>query len=158
MIEQRTIADLLAENEFLAGLDPEAVAFIAGCGRNVHFGENDYVFREGERADRFYIVREGRVALETFVPGRGPLVIDTVGPNQLLGASWLVPPYRWMFDGRAVEPVRAVALDGACIRDKCEGDPKLGFELMKRVAAVIQSRLQSARLRLLDLYGASGGD
>jgi hypothetical protein len=98
------------------------------------------------------------VALETFVPGRGPLVIDTVGPGQLLGASWLVPPYRWMFDGRTVEAVRAVALDGACIRAKCEDDTGLGFELMKRVAVVIQSRLQSARLRLLDLYGAADGD
>ena len=158
MTAQRTIADLLAESEFLAGLDPEAVAFIAGCGQNVHFDADEYVFREGGSADRFYILREGRVALETFVPGRGPLVIDTVGAHQLLGASWLVPPYRWMFDGRAVEPVRAVALDGACIRAKCEDDTKLGFELMKRVAVVIQSRLQSARLRLLDLYGAGRGD
>lgn len=155
---QHTIADLLADTEFLAGLDAEAVDFIAGCGQNVHFDADEYVFREGERADRFYVVREGRVALETYVPGRGPLVIDTVGPSQLLGASWLVPPYRWVFDGRAVEPVRAVALDGACIRAKCESDHALGFELMKRVAVVIQSRLQSARVRLLDLYSVDHGN
>lgn len=157
-MDRRTIADLLTENEFLAGLDPEAVAFIAGCGQNVHFAEGEYVFHEGGSADRFYILRDGRVALETFAPGRGPLVIDTVGPDQLLGASWLVPPYRWMFDGRVVEPVRAVALDGACIRAKCEDDPTLGFELMKRVAVVLESRLQSARVRLLDLYGGGRGD
>ena len=158
MMQQRTVADLLAESEFFTGLDPDTLAFIAGCGQNVHVGSDEYVFREGEPADRFYILGEGRVALETYIPGRGPLVIDTVGPSQLLGASWLVPPYRWVFDGRAVEPVRAVALDGACIRAKCEDDPKLGFELMKRVAVVIQSRLQSARLRLLDLYGVGRGD
>ena len=157
-MDQRTIADLLAENQFLAGLDAETVTFIAGCGQNAHFVEDEYVFRESESADRFYILREGRVALETFVPGRGALVIDTVGPDELLGVSWLVPPYRWMFDGRSVEPVRAVVLDGACIRAKCEDDPKLGFELMKRVAVVLQSRLQSARLRLLDLYGTTDGN
>jgi len=157
-MDQHTIADLLGETEFLSGLDPATVSFIAGCGQNVHFDTGDYLFRESEQADRFYVVREGRVALETFAPGRGVLVIDSVGPSQLLGVSWLVPPYRWMFDARAVEPVRAVALDGTCIRAKCDGDPALGYELMKRVAVVIQSRLQSARVRLLDLYGAGHGD
>lgn len=153
----RTIADLLGDHEFLAGLDPATVAFIAGCGRNTRFGAGEYLFREGEAADCFYILREGRVALEAYVPGRGSLVIDTVGPDALLGVSWLVPPYRWTFDGRAVEPVAAVALDGECIRAKCEHDPKLGFELMKRLVAVIQVRLQSARIRLLDLYGGGRG-
>jgi CRP/FNR family transcriptional regulator, cyclic AMP receptor protein len=155
---QRTIADLLGATEFVAGLDADAVAFIAGCGHNVHLEAGEYLFREGEDADRFYILREGRVALEMFVPGRGALVIDTVGPSQLLGVSWLVPPYRWMFDGRAVEAVRAVALDGTCIRAKCDDDPGLGYELMKRVAVVLEARLQSARVRLLDLYGTGRGD
>jgi CRP-like cAMP-binding protein len=155
---ERTIADLLGETEFFSGLDTATVSFIAGCGQNVHIESGEYLFRETEDADRLYIIREGQVALETFAPGRGVLVIDTVGPGQLLGVSWLVPPYRWMFDGRAVEPVRAVMLDGACIRDKCEDDSALGYELMKRVAVVIQSRLQSARVRLLDLYGTTRGD
>ena len=153
----RTIADLLRDHAFLAGLDPATVSFIADCGRNVHFGPDEYLFREGEAADCFYILREGRVALEAYLPGRGPLVIDTVGPDALLGVSWLVPPYRWTFDGRALEPVRAVALDGECIRAKCEGDPALGFELMKRLVGVIQARLESARTRLLDLYGGGRG-
>ena len=149
----RTIAELLGEHEFLAGLSPATVEFIAGCGRNVTFVTDEHLFRENEPADRFFIVRDGRVALETYVPGRGPLTIDTVGPAALLGISWLVPPYRWTMDGRALEPVRAVALDGACIRAKCEADPQLGFELMKRLVVVVQVRLRSARVRLLDLYG-----
>ena len=158
MRDQRSIADLLAESAFLGGLEAETVEFIAGCGYNAHFDVGEFVFHESEPAEHFYVLREGRVALETFVPSRGALVIDTVGAGELLGASWLVPPYRWMFDGRVVEPVRAVALDGACIRAKCEDDHDLGFELMRRVAVVIQSRLQSARLRLLDLYGAGHGN
>ena len=69
--------------------------------------------------------------------------------------SWLFPPYRWQFDGRAVEPIRAIRLDGACLRGKCEADPRLGFELMKRFAAIMQRRMRSARLRLVDLYGGA---
>jgi CRP/FNR family cyclic AMP-dependent transcriptional regulator len=149
----RTITELLSEHDFLAGLSPATVEFIAGCGENAHFATDEHLFRENEPADRFFIVRDGRVALETYVPGRGSLTIDTVGPATLLGISWLVPPYRWTMDGRAVDPVRAVALDGACIRAKCEADPQVGFELMKRLVVVVEGRLRSARIRLLDLYG-----
>lgn len=148
-----TIADLLSRQPFFAGLDAEALGFIADCGENVHFEAGRYLFREGNDADRFFVVRDGHVALESYAPGRGPLVIDTVAAGELLGISWLVPPYRLMFDARAVVDVRATAFDGACIRAKCEHDAELGFELMQRVAVVMQKRLQSARVRLLDLYG-----
>lgn len=152
----RTIAQVLAEHELLAGLDEATVEFVAGCGRNAHFAADEYLFRENDPANRFYVLRQGRVALEAHVPGRGTLVIDTVGPDALLGFSWLVPPYRWTWDGRAIEPVRAVQLDGACIRARCQEDPRLGFELMQRLVAVVQGRLRSARIRLLDLYGGDG--
>jgi CRP-like cAMP-binding protein len=154
-MDQRSIHDLLADHPFFAGLAPAHVEFLAGCGTNVHFDAGRHVFREGEPADRFWIVREGRVALEARAPGQGALIIDTVSAGEILGVSWLVPPYRWMFDARVVEPVRAVALDGTCIRRKCEDDSALGFELMRRLATVLQGRLQSARVRLLDLYGGS---
>lgn len=147
---------LLAEHEFFRGLPQRDLEFIAGCGRNVRFKAGDYLFREGGPADVFYIVREGRVALEIAVPDRGPLVVDTLGEGQVVGVSWLFPPYRWQFDGRAVEATRAVALDGACLREKCDEDPRLGYELMQRVSRVVQQRMQSARLRLIDLYGNVG--
>ena len=92
------------------------------------------------------------VALEVFTPTRGPVVIETLGPGEVLGWSWLFPPYRWHFDAQAVEPVRAVALDGGCLRGKCEEDPRLGYELTRRFAAIMMDRLQATRLRLLDVY------
>ncbi|HEX6262375.1 MAG TPA: cyclic nucleotide-binding domain-containing protein [Actinomycetota bacterium] len=147
---------LLAEHDFFRGLEPEHLSFVAGCGSNVRFAEGDFLFREGEPADRFYIVREGRVALEVRGPGEGALVLDTLGANEVVGVSWLFPPYRWQFDARAVEPVRAVALDGACLREKCDREPPLGYELMKRLSEISSQRMQSARLRMLDLYGRSG--
>ncbi len=144
---------LLAEHDFFRGLPPEDLEFIAGCGRNVHFGAGDYMFREGDPADLFFIVREGKVALEIAAPDRGALVVDTVNAGDILGVSWLFPPHQWQFDGRVVEPVRAVALDGVCLREKCDEDTRLGYELMRRLSRVVQRRMQSARLRLLDLYG-----
>jgi CRP/FNR family cyclic AMP-dependent transcriptional regulator len=148
-----TMEELLDGHPFFAGLGASAVQLIAGCATNVHFAAGDYIFSAGEAASRFYLIRHGRVALEIHSPTRGPLVIDTMDEGEVLGWSWLVPPYRYFGDCRAVTPVSAIALDGICLRGKCEADTDLGYQLLKRVTAVMYERLESARIRLLDLYG-----
>ena len=149
----RTIRDLISGHELLSGLDPEYLDLVAGCGRNVAFGVGDWIGREGAPADSFYVLREGRVALEVHSPDRGPIVVATLSPGDVLGWSWLFPPYRWRFDARALDPVRAVALDGVCLRGKCDADPRLGYELMRRFARIMVGRLEATRLQLLDVYG-----
>ena len=149
----QSIAELLEQHPFFQGLAAEDVAFIAGCGQNVVFQEDEYIFREGGPADHFYVLRHGRVALETFVPERGPLIIETIAEGDVLGWSWLFPPYRWSSDARAVEVTRAVALDGVCLRQKCENDPRLGYALMQRFTRIMMDRLRATRLLLLDIYG-----
>lgn len=152
----RTIEELLPEHPFFAGLAPSTLELCAGCAVNTHFEPDEYLFRGGDAADRFFVVRHGRVALEIPSPGAGALVLDTMDDGEVLGWSWLIPPYRYTFDARAVEPTSAVSFDGACLRGKCDADPRLGYELMQRVAQVMFARMQSARVRLLDLYGGSG--
>jgi len=147
------VGDLLESHPFFAGLSPNAVELIAGCASNVHFGEGARIFGQGEPAEQFYVIRHGRVALEVYSPVKGPLIIDTMDQGEVLGWSWLVPPYRYFADARAVTAVRATALDGVCLRGKCEADPDLGYQLLKRVTTVMYHRLQSARIRMLDLYG-----
>ncbi len=149
----RGLETLLAEHPFFKGLDPAYLSFIAGCGANVTFQAGEYIFREGDPADHFYIIRHGRVQREIFVPERGPLTIDTLTAGDILGWSWLFPPYRRFSDARALDLTRAVALDGACLRDKCDEDHHLGYELMKRLAPLSMKRLQATMLQLLDLYG-----
>lgn len=147
-----SIQELIEAHPFFDGLDPSHLSTLAGCGRNQAFEAGSYLFREGDPADVFYILRRGRVALEVALPDRGPVAIDSAGAGEVVGASWLFPPHRWLFDARAVEPVGAVGLDAVCLRGKCDEDPELGYELMKRFAAVFVGRMASARLRLLDLY------
>jgi len=149
----RGIDALLSEHPFFKDLPPDDLAFIAGCGKNVRFREGEYIFREGEPADHFYVIRHGRVALEIFAPERGPLVTEMIGEGGVVGWSWLFPPYRWSSDARAVEDTVAVALDGVCLREKCEREPRLGYELMRRFAQIIMERLHATRVRLLDIYG-----
>jgi CRP-like cAMP-binding protein len=134
----------------------EQLELIAGCARNRVFAAGEQLMREGEPADDFYVIRRGDVALETYVPQRGALTIETLHDGDLVGWSWLVPPYRTTFDARALVETHAVSFDGACLRGKCEADHDLGYELMTRFTAVIVERLQATRLRLLDVYGHVG--
>jgi CRP/FNR family cyclic AMP-dependent transcriptional regulator len=152
-----TIDTLLRDVPVFHGLRAEDLKLLAGCAGNVHFNAGAVLFREGDAADRFFLIRHGSVALELYVPARGPAIIETLEAGEVAGWSWLFPPYRWHFDARALTSVRATAFDGACLRGKCEDDPKLGYELMSRFAQVLIERLQWTRLRLLDLYGHDGG-
>jgi CRP-like cAMP-binding protein len=119
----------------------------------VRAAAGEYLFREGEQADVFYVIRHGSVALELHVPAREAVTIETLHQGDLLGWSWLFPPYRWEFDGRAREDTALISFDGACLRGKCDADHQLGYDVMSRFAQVIIARLQATRLRLLDVYG-----
>ena len=149
----QTLEPLLRDHKFFAGLDPDYLSLIAGCAANEVFPADAFLFREGEPAQTFYLIREGKVALEIAAPGRGALVVQTLGEGDVAGFSWLIAPHRWEFDGRAVEPVRAVRMDGTCLRAKFDDDPRLGYELMRRFARLTVNRLQATRLQLLDVYG-----
>lgn len=144
---------VLGEQAFLKGLAPAHLMAIAECAHPVTFASGEYVFHEGDPANHFYIITYGQVSLELHVPGRGSHVIQTVGKDEVLGWSWLFPPYRWHFDGRALTMVRAIDFNGLCLRGKCDSDHDLGYELMQRFAQTMMARLQATRLQLLDVYG-----
>ena len=145
---------ILARHPFFAGMPAEQSRIVSGCARNHRFDAGTYLFREGDAANEFFLIRHGRVALEIVSPGRPPIVFETLEEGEIVGASWLVPPYRWMFDARALGLVRAIGIDAACLRGKCDDDPVLGYEMMKRFLPVLVSRLQATRLQILDVYGA----
>jgi CRP-like cAMP-binding protein len=153
----KSIDQLIAAQPFAAGLSDEHLALVAGCAHNVSLDAGAMLCVEGESADTFYLLRRGHVSIEVHQAGRGAIVIETVGPGSAVGWSWLVPPYRWTFDARAVEPVGALAIDGACLRAKSLEDATLGFALLSRVTQELLERLQATRVRLLDLYGGPRG-
>ncbi len=149
----QTLEPILVEHPFFKDLEPRYLQLIIGCASNVRFDSGQFIFREGEKANQFYLLRQGKVALEVFSPERGAITLQTLGEGEVLGWSWLFPPYRWHFDARVLEPLRAIAFDGECLRTKCEEDHDLGYELVKRVAHIVIQRLQATRLQLLDIYG-----
>ena len=155
-MHREDLTEILRSHPFLLGLSDEHMETLAGCASNVVFEEGSELIHEGETADTFFLIRTGRVALEMDVSERGHLRIQTVGPGEVLGWSWLVSPFKWHFSGVAVVHVHAIALDGTCLRAKCEGNPLFGFEMLKRLANVMERRLEATQRQLLDVYGTEG--
>lgn len=153
MVAIKSLVSLFQQHAFFAGLSEPWLDLIAGCAANVVVAEGGFVYREGEPADRFYLIRDGQVAIEVHVPGRAAIIVETLGPEDLLGWSWLVPPFVNNFDARAVTHARLLSLDAVCLRGKMEDDPALGYALHKRFASVVAARLAAARRQLIDLYG-----
>lgn len=144
---------ILSEHPFFKDLKEEYLDLVVGCASNVRFDAGKMIHHEGEEANQFYLIRTGKVSIQMLTPNKGPVIIETLDQGDILGWSWLVPPYTWHFDTKALELTRMIALDGKCLRTKCENDHNLGYELLKRFVDIIARRLESTRLQLLDIYG-----
>lgn len=153
MVQIEGLDRLLAEHPFFRDMGASAQATLAGCAANERFDAGQFIFKEGQAANKVYLIRHGVVSLELHPPGKEPVMLETLHDGDVLGWSWLVPPYRWSFDARAVQLCRLVSLDATCLRPKLESDHSLGYELFKRFIPVMGNRLAAARLQLLDMYG-----
>ncbi len=120
------------------------------------FSKGHLIFREGDLANRFYLIREGKVALESRINGGEVVPVLLLGGGDVLGWSWLFPPYYWHFDARVLEPTKAIFFYGTRLREECDEDHDLGYELIKRMAAVAIKRMQAAREQMLALYKPGG--
>ena len=139
----------LAAHPFLHGMPIEQIDALAETASEVRFPVRSRLFEDGGHAGRFWLIRSGEIALDLQVPGQGPIVIETLGIGELLGWSWLFPPYRWAFGAVALRPVQAFEFDASAVRALCASDPALGYELTRRVARVLAHRLEATRVRLI---------
>src|SRR5580704_4596559 len=150
-------ADALAAHPFLHGMSRDHLAILAKAASDVTFPARHRLFEDGGSANRFWLIQSGQVLLDLHVPGEGPVVIETIGMGQLLGWSWLFPPYKWAFGAVAATAVEAFEFDAPAVRECCAADPDIGYELNQRVTRVLAKRLQVTRIRLLARsgYGAA---
>ena len=149
MRDRSDIERIISTHPFLKGLSPHQCRILTDCAMLTTFQPNELIIREGDPANRFYLILRGKVALESHVQESGATPIQMVEAGDVLGWSWLFPPYYWHFDARAVEPTEAVFLYATPLRDECEADHDLGYELVKRMAEVMLKRLQATRRILL---------
>lgn len=144
---------LIKEHPFLAELNPEFYDFFHDCGSLRRFASHQQIFQEGGEADHFYLILTGTVALETFVPGRGMVTIQTLGPGEALGWSWLFPPQQWHFTATTRAPTEVISFNAAALRAKAEENRDFRDELLTRVAKTLLDRLQATRRQLIAQHG-----
>jgi CRP/FNR family transcriptional regulator, cyclic AMP receptor protein len=145
----------LAAHPFLHGMSRDQLAALAEAASDVTFPARHRIFEDGGLAARFWLIQSGHVALDLHVPGEGPVVIETIGMGELLGWSWMFPPFKWAFGAVTATPVEAFEFDAPAVRSCCAADPELGYELNQRVARVLARRLQATRVRLIARTGYS---
>jgi CRP/FNR family transcriptional regulator, cyclic AMP receptor protein len=145
------MATRVALHPFLAGMNGTQLALLTDCAMAAHFKKGQTILREGEIANRFYLIESGNVVLESGEGFGEPVVLETIGAGDLLGWSWMFPPYVWHFTARAAEPTEAIFFYGTILREYCERDHSLGYELFKRMASVMLRRLQAARKKMLSI-------
>ncbi len=155
MPDERDILErAVAAHPFLLGMSEHHIHLLADAAMRTRFENNQIVFKEGEQANRFYLIEHGSVVLESKLKSGKAIVIDTIGNGDLIGWSWLFPPYVWHFTARATQPTSAIFFYGTVLREYCEKDHTLGFELLKRMSEVMTRRLQLSRRKLLESYHA----
>jgi len=148
-VQTEPIATRVALHPFLAGMSRPQLALLTDCAMATDFKKKQTIFHEGEMANRFYLIETGKVVLESSEGLGSPIIIDTINPGDLLGWSWMFPPYTWQFTARTIEPTTAIFFYGTILREFCEKDHSLGYELFKRMSAVMVKRLQAARKNML---------
>jgi len=141
----------VADHPFFRGLDENLVQLAASRATDHSFKAGDIILQEGKVANEFWLVFQGKVALEISSPGQPLLTIQTIGPGEALGWSWLSPPYRWRFDARAVTATRAFAINAKALRDTLEAEPEIGYRFLMRLLPVIGERLENTRGQIMDL-------
>jgi CRP-like cAMP-binding protein len=150
-VEPEPMSVRVALHPFFAGMNPIQLAVLSDCAIAVHVDKGQLILREGELANRFYLIESGKVVLEAGEGLGGPVIIETIGAGDLLGWSWMFSPYAWQFTARAAEPTEAIFFYGTILREYCERDHSLGYELFKRMAPVMLKRLQRARREMLSM-------
>lgn len=141
--------EVIAVHPFFSGLRLKHLRILAECAKKATFGPEETLFREGEPANQFYLIQKGRLVLTAGEPAQSWKIIDTLGPGDVMGWSWMFPPFRWHFTARTVEPVVAIELNAGHLLEAAETDHDFGYELMKRVAQLVIHRLQAARKQFL---------
>jgi CRP-like cAMP-binding protein len=145
-----SLTTVIGEQPLFKGLPAQYINLLSEAAMFKEFAPDELIFREGDPANRFYLILSGEVALESARGERSPVLLQTIGADDVLGWSWLFPPYYWHFDARTLKPVKAIFFYGTWLRESCERDHDFGYEMMKRMSAVIIQRLQATRKRLAD--------
>ena len=147
------IADRVLRHPFFAGVDPTLIHAMVSKAEERTYAVGEMLVREGRPAEEFFLVEDGKVALEVGAADRAVITVETIGRGEILGWSWLVPPYRWRFDARAIKPTQVIAINAASARYALAAHPAFAYQFLTKFLPVVAERLENTRVQLLDIHG-----
>ncbi|MFA6028900.1 MAG: cyclic nucleotide-binding domain-containing protein [Elusimicrobiota bacterium] len=142
----------VARHEFFKDFKPQHLKIFQDCAADARYSRDQFLLRQGQGAERFFILRKGEVRLELLTPENGHIPIQTLGPGEVLGWSWIIPPYQSTFDARVVEAAHVIVFDATTLRKRCEQDFELGYRVLQRFSLALSARLEAARTQLVDYH------
>lgn len=140
------LEEKLVQHPFLQNLAPELLDMMMERSTPTDFSPGELILKEGEPANRFFLIDSGKVILQAGTTGE---TIQILGAGEVLGWSWLFPPFCWNFSARALEPTHCTVLNGGYLLVRAEENHEFGYQLMRRVAQIVIERLQATRQKLL---------
>jgi CRP/FNR family transcriptional regulator, cyclic AMP receptor protein len=147
-----SLESLKGKSRLLQGLSTEGMEFLESLASEIEFPSGAVIFDEDDPADALYLIAEGKVGLEVALHNKPAVLLETIGPGELLGVSWIIPPYTWNWRARSLTRTTAVAFSAPLVRQRCETDLNLALHVYKTIAVEAVRRLQAARIRLLDVF------
>jgi CRP/FNR family transcriptional regulator, cyclic AMP receptor protein len=146
-------AAMLAEHEFFSEIAREHIEKLAPHTTVRTYPAGEYLFRKGDDARGCFLVRQGQVALEVYEPHRGgAIALQTLDRGKVLGRSWLIEPYVWRLDARAVQLTRVMVIEAEPFRQAIDADHEFGYQVYRRFLQVFSERLHAAQLQLSDMF------
>lgn len=155
-MSNQSTTEYLSSHEFFSGFNDDILKFLCECSSMHEIKKGQILFRQGENADKFYVLRKGCISIQMPAIIGPNLEIQALGKNQILGWSWLIPPFKWSFQAMAEEDSELLMFDGTAILARCEREPKFGYELLKKFAALMSMRLDAARQKMMDEWNPAG--
>ena len=152
----KAINQILSDAPVFQDMDAEYIERLASHAVDKKVEEGDCVFRSGDPAKHFYLLVEGKVSIEIPAVSGPTLQVQRLVPVRVLGWSWLLPPYRWSFNGRAEVDSLVLEFDGEAILKDCESDPAYGFEVIKRFSGLMAERLDAAHRKMMEQWSPAG--
>lgn len=155
-MSDESVASMLASNELFEGLPEDVLEVLARHAEERRLERNAILFGHGDPAREFFLLRSGAVVIEVPAISGPSLEVQHLGPGEVLGWSWLIPPYRWSFQARAEEPTELLAFDGEAVRARCEADAAFGYAVLRRFSSLMSERLEAARLTMMEEWNPPG--
>jgi CRP-like cAMP-binding protein len=138
MITRATLKELV----MLGYLTDEMLDQLVPIAEFLQFEDREFVFSQGESADRFYFVQQGKVLLEQRVSPTVSITLSAINPGYSFGWSALLDDASYTVSALCAEPCQVISFRADKLISLFDKNHSLGYIMSQRLLRVIQKRFE----------------